>query len=193
MLFGFKGFCLGPLLSPSTRDCVILQSMKWRFFFFQEFLGLLLGVVLAWALMYPITSTITMLPEKLYGIVASIVLAVVTFRHAISFGTFPAIRSRALRYLWFATNVFLMLFVYNQYQTILSDLEGQSITIYMAEYGVYPDYQTEEALLAYIRSVSTLAIIGTFLGIVITNYRLIKSLFKQRNAKVVKTLYEEHL
>ena len=83
--------------------------------------------------------------------------------------------------------------VYNQYQTILSDLEGQSITIYMAEYGVFPDYQTEEALLAYIRSVSTLAIIGTFLGIVITNYRLIKSLFKQRNAKAVKTLYEEHL
>ncbi|MEC8835033.1 MAG: hypothetical protein VXX18_01735 [Bacteroidota bacterium] len=40
--------------------------MKWRFFFFQEFLGLLLGVVLALALMYPITSTIIMLPEKLY-------------------------------------------------------------------------------------------------------------------------------
>ena len=149
--------------------------------------------VLALALMYPITSTITMLPEKLYGIVASIILAVVTFRHAISFGTFPLIRSRALRYLWFSTNIFLLLFVYNQYQTILSDLEGQSITIYMAEFGVYPDYQTEEALLAYIRSVSTFAIIGTFLGIIITNYRLIKSLFKQRNAKVVKTLYEEHL
>ena len=147
MLFGFKRLCFRLLLSRSNRDCVILQSMKWRFFFFQEFLGLLLGVVLAWALMYPITSTIAMLPEKLYGIVASIVLAVVTFRHAISFGTFPSIRSRTPRYLWFTTNVFLMLFVYNQYQTILSDLQSQSITIYMEKYGAFPDYQTEEALL----------------------------------------------
>ena len=173
--------------------CKLVFRMKWRFFIIQEILGVLLGIALVVALMYPINSSISMLPEKKFGIMASIFLAVVTFRHAVSFGTFPSIPSRVIRFLWFAINIYLMIFVYYQYQTILLDLEGQSITVYLEDYSKFPDYSTEVELLDYIRKISTFSIVGTFLGIVITNFRLLKSLFKKRNTQQAKTLYEEHL
>ena len=175
------------------RLCVNLYIMKWRFFIIQELLGIALGVALAVALMYPIDNSISMLPDKRFGIMASIILAIITFRHAISFGTFPRIPSRVIRFLWFAVNIYLLIFVYYQYQTVLLDLEGQSITVYIDDFSTFPDYSTEVELLDYIRKISTLSVIATFLGILITNFRLLKSLFKQRKTQHAKTLYEEHL
>ena len=82
-----------------------LVFYEMALFLFQEFLGLLLGIVLAFTLMYPITSTITMLPGEALWNCCLHYSGCNTFRHAM-FGTLSLIRSRALRYLWFLNEYF---------------------------------------------------------------------------------------
>lgn len=142
----------------------------------REILWGVVAIVLSGIILFPIVSKI----DYIYIVSNFIILflAIFYFRATLDFKRMFFVSSKALRYVLFASNLFLFVYVVTRIQKVLILFDVYSITAYAKSY-VDLSLKEETKLIHYINQEYLLASISLLVLILVLNMKILRSFWKK--------------
>lgn len=142
----------------------------------REILWGVVAIVLSGIILFPIVSKI----DYIYIVSNFIILflAIFYFRAVLDFKRMFFVSSKALRYVLFASNLFLFVYVVTRIQKVLILFDVYSITAYAKSY-VDLSLKEETKLIHYINQEYLLASISLLVLILVLNMKILRSFWKK--------------
>lgn len=142
----------------------------------REILWGVVAIVLSGIILFPIVSKI----DYIYIVSNFIILflAIFYFRATLDFKRMFFVSSKTLRYVLFASNLFLFVYVVTRIQKVLILFDVYSITAYAKSY-VDLSLKEETKLIHYINQEYLLASISLLVLILVLNMKILRSFWKK--------------
>jgi hypothetical protein len=150
-----------------------------KLIFAQEVVWWLVSVVLAWAVVYPITSQADF--NYAFPNFLIVVLSFNYLRYIITFTKLWFLKPKPVRIGWFLLNMYVFIFILNRLEVALVAVDSYAVYEIFSNHSLNPN--NERNLLKYFESQYVLFSVASFLGIAGYNFRLLASFWSKSKVK----------
>jgi hypothetical protein len=148
--------------------------------YLQETIWLIVSVLLAYAVCYPITSQAEFVPTLPNFLI--VILSFTYIRYIVTFRSLWFLKTKNVRVGWFILNMFLFIFILNRLESMLTSVDSYAVFEIFHSHNL--NLTEEKKLLNYFQMQYTLFTVASFLGIAGFNMRILMSFWSK--SKVVK-------
>lgn len=160
--------------------------MNNTYLYIQEFIWLLVSVLFAIGICYPVTlqaEYLHLLPNFLI-----VFLSLNYIRYIVTFKKLWFLKPKAVRVGWFIINIYLFIYLLNRLEVVLTAID--SVAVFEVFINHTLRISEEAELVEYIKKQYTIFTMASFLGIILFNIRLLVSFWstsKVKKEKIIST------